>query len=138
MKKALKAIFVAGTAMSVALLTATSAHAWEGDFNGNGGGAAGTLNYLGKIDGYKRLDVDLHVVDSISDGYCARVKIISDIPVFPDDYVYSPMACGYQTAKRWDTVLKLDGDARGVKVHMCRVHSDGSGQSCSSELYIGM
>lgn len=137
MGKKFKAAIVAATAITMTVLTATSASAWEGDFNGNGGGAAGTINYVGIYDGKKTLDIDLTIIDSISDGFCARVKVIFDKPNYPDPYKYSPMACGFQTAKHWDTRIG-EYSTRGAKIHMCRVHSDGSDQSCSSELYIDM
>ncbi|MFH9549164.1 hypothetical protein [Streptomyces sp. NPDC017435] len=132
MKARLATIIATASAAVLFTSTAASAASWDGSINGTGGGAGGTVS----VSLRGSIDVDVTVIDTISDGFCAQMRITVDLPAYPDRDHDSPKACGYQTGKTWDTTISESGTLRGVYLKMCRVHSDGSDRSCSTEKYV--
>lgn len=66
----------------------------------------------------------------------AAAKIIADLPAFPDRQYSSPRVCAHQQGKIWRVGQNESSTIRGVKVQVCRVHSDGSDQHCETKQYI--
>ncbi|MBQ0882592.1 MULTISPECIES: hypothetical protein [Streptomyces] len=123
-----RAATVAGAGLGATVLLTTQAAAWGGDWNGPGGGGGGTISFSSKTTA----TWDFTVVDTKSDGYCTRVKIIVDRPHWTDIPVYQPPVCGYQQGAQWKKTYSTQGgtDMRSLKIQQCRLHSDYSDETC--------
>ncbi|MGI5258779.1 hypothetical protein [Streptomyces angustmyceticus] len=128
-----KAGVIAATACIVSVLSAAPAQAdsWDGVVNGPGGGASGKIKV-----GFGEVTQNWTVIDSKADGYCAQLRIIIDIPRFPDRNKDSRRACGNQTTRKYKNSFTETKTMNGVKIQMCRVHSDGSDRHCETKKYV--
>lgn len=132
--KRLKLGGVAVTACILPLVFSSSALAdsWTGDINGPGGGAAGTASINASGDA----KINMVTIDSKKDGFCAQLRVIYDLPLFPDRSYDGPKACGFQVGKNWKETISDSSTVRGIKLQMCRVHSDGSDRHCETKKYV--
>lgn len=125
-------VAVGAVALSMLSMGTASAATWDGTINGPGGGADGKVS----VSLRGSIGVDLLIIDTKSDGFCASVRLIADLPSYPDRDHDGPKACGHQKAVRWVDTISESGTIRGVKVQMCRVHSDGSDRHCETQTYV--
>jgi len=109
LRRAARAGAVLGTATAVVLLPVAAAEAAAKI-------EAGPHNALGT---------------GLANGSCAQAKIIADLPAYPDRQYSSPRECGHQQGTTWRVGKNESSTIRGVKVQVCRVHSDGSDQHCA-------
>lgn len=138
LRRAVRAAAVLGTATAFALLPVAVAEAAAkievGPHNALGTGLAGDF-WWGSTGQYT-MNWDIDVIDTSANGFCAQAKIIADLPAFPDRQYSSPRVCGHQQGKVWRVGQNESSTIRGVKVQVCRVHSDGSDQHCETKQYI--
>jgi hypothetical protein len=85
---------------------------------------------------HNTMNWDISVIDTSASGFCAQAKIIADLPAYPDRQCFSPRVCGHQQGTTWRAGKNESSTFRGVKVQVCRVHSDGSDQHCETKQYI--
>ncbi|MFI8356840.1 hypothetical protein [Streptomyces cyaneofuscatus] len=123
-----RAATVAGAALGASLLFTTQAFAWSGSWNGPGGGGAGDINFTSNTSA----NWDMTIIDTKSDGYCTRVKLIIDRPGWSDTVKYGTPVCGYQVGKNWKDSTSTTGGTkmRSIKIQQCRLHSDYSDETC--------
>ncbi|MGW4889276.1 hypothetical protein [Streptomyces murinus] len=128
--RAKRAATIVGATLSASILCMSQAFAWSGDWNGPGGGGAGDISFSSNTTA----SWDFTVIDTKSDGYCTRMKIIVDRPYWTDVPLYQTnYACGYQKATHWKDSYSTTGGTkmRSLKLQQCRIHSNGDDETCS-------
>jgi hypothetical protein len=132
--KRLKLGSVAVTACILPLISSSSALAdsWTGDINGPGGGAAGTASVGAGGDA----KINMTTIDTKRDGLCAQLRVIFDLPLFPDRSYDGPKVCGFQVGKTWKETIRESSTTNGIKLQMCKVDSDGSDRHCETKKYV--
>lgn len=138
LRRVMRGAAVLSTVIALALLPVAAAEAATkievGPHNALGTGLAGDF-WWGDYGQYT-MNWDIAVIDTSANGFCAQAKIIADLPAYPDRQYSSPRVCGHQQGKTWRVGQNESSTVRGVKVQVCRVHSDGSDQHCETKQYI--